>query len=83
MTKINIRSPFYLRYDEPALPSVTLDCNLINLENMTIDQFGNITPPDLDYGTILSYTSSDVDFADGKFDTVLSDTSRTVRYPTK
>ena len=80
MTKINIRSPFYLRYDEPALPSVTLDCTLINLQNMTIDQFGNITPPDLDYGSILSYTSSDVDFADGKFDTVLSDTPRTVTF---
>lgn len=80
MTKINIRSPFYLRYDEPALPSVALDCDLINLQNMTIDQFGNITLPDLDYGTIISYTSTDVDFADGKFDTVVSATSRTVTF---
>ena len=80
MTKINIRSPFYLRYDEPALPSVALDCALINLQNMTIDQFGNITLPDLDYGTIISYTSTDVDFADGKFDTVVSATSRTVTF---
>jgi hypothetical protein len=80
MTKINIRSPFYLRYDEPALPSVALDCNLINLQNMSIDQFGNVTLPDLDYGTIISYTSSDVDFANGKFDTVVSATSRTVTF---
>lgn len=80
MTKINIRSPFYLRYDEPALPSVALDCDLINLQNMTIDQFGNITLPDLDYGSIISYTSTDVDFADGKFDTVVSATSRTVTF---
>ena len=80
MTKINIRSPFYLRYDEPALPSVALDCNLINLQNMSIDQFGNVTLPDLDYGTIISYTSSDVDFANGKFDTVVSATSRTLTF---
>jgi len=80
MTKINIRSPFYLRYDEPALPSVALDCDLINLQNMSIDQFGNVTLPDLDYGTIISYTSSDVDFANGKFDTVVSATPRTVTF---
>ena len=43
MTKINIRSPFYLRYDEPDVPSVALDSDLVNLQGMTIDQFGNIT----------------------------------------
>jgi len=80
MTKINIRSPFYLRYDEPDVPSVALDCDLVNLQGMTIDQFGNITLPTLDYGDIDSYTSTAGDFADGKFDTVVSDTSRTITF---
>jgi len=80
MTKINIRSPFYLRYDEPDVPSVALDCDLVNLQDMTIDQFGNITLPTLDYGDIDSYTSTAGDFSNGKFDTVLTDTSRTVTF---
>ena len=80
MTKINIRSPFYLRYDEPDVPSVALDSDLVNLQGMTIDQFGNITLPDLDYGDIQSYTSTASDFNNGKFDTVLTDTVRTVTF---
>ena len=78
--KINIRSPFYLDFSEPAEPTVELTCDLINLRDMTIDQFGNINLPTLTYGDIVSYTSTDVDFADGKFDTVLTDTSRTVTF---
>jgi len=80
MTKINIRSPYYLNYSEPALPSVALDCTLINLRGLQIDQFGNVTLPTSDYGVIKSYTSTDIDFADGKFSTVVSSTSRTITF---
>ena len=78
--KINIRSPFYLDFSEPAEPTVELTCALIDLRDMSIDQFGNVTLPTLSYGDIVSYTCSDVDFADGKFDTVLSDTLRTITF---
>lgn len=78
--KINVRSPFYLDFAEPAPPSVELTCELINLSGMTIDQFGNVTLPTLTYGDIVSYTSTDLDFADGKFDTVVSDTARTITF---
>ena len=79
-TKINVRSPFYLKYGEPALPAVALDCATINLQGFAVDQFGNVTLPDSDYGTIASYTSSAGDFTDGRFATVGSDTSRTVTF---
>lgn len=79
-TKINTRSPFYLTYGEPSLPSVALDCNLVNGTEFAVDQFGNISPPLIDYGSIDSYTSSDSDFADGKFATVSVATSRTVSF---
>ena len=51
-TKINVRSPFYLKFSEPALPSVALTCSLINLQGFAVDEFGNVTLPDSDYGTI-------------------------------
>ena len=77
-TKINIRSPFYLRYSEPALPAVALDCATINLQGFSVDQFGNVGLPSSDYGSIASYISAAGDFANGKFATVGSATSRTV-----
>lgn len=79
-TKINTRSPFYLSYSEPTEPSVELTCALIGLNNMVIDQFGNVTPPNATYGNIVSYTSTDSDFTDGRFATVSSATSRTVTF---
>jgi len=79
-TKINVRSPFYISYGEPTPPAVELTCSLVNLSNLSIDQYGNVTLPNLDYGDITSYTSTDSDFADGKFDTVLTDTSRTITF---
>jgi len=79
-TKINLRSPFYPSYSEPTPPSVELTCALINLTGLSIDQFGKVTLPYASYGDILSYTCSDADFADGKFDTVLTDTSRTITF---
>lgn len=79
-TKINVRSPFYLSYGEPTEPSVELTCALINLQNFAVDQFGNVTKPSTTYGNVLSYTSTDGDFSDGRFGTVVSDTSRTVTF---
>lgn len=79
-TKINVRSPFYASYSEPTPPSVELTCELIDLRNMQIDQYGNVQLPELTYGEIQSYTCSDSDFSDGRFDTVLTDTSRTVTF---
>ena len=79
-TKINARSPFYLKFSEPALPSVALTCSLINLQGFAVDEFGNVTLPDSDYGTIASYTSTVGDFSNGKFAAVGSATSRTVTF---
>lgn len=79
-TKINVRSPFYLKFSEPALPSVALTCSLINLENLLIDEFGNLTLPTSLYGNIISYTSTASDFSEGKFAAVSSATSRTVTF---
>ena len=78
--KINIRSPYYLDAVEPTAPSVALTCELIKLSGFGVDQFGNVDLPTTEYGQILSYTSTDSDFSDGKFDTVLTDTSRTVTF---
>ena len=79
-TKINLRSPFYLKYSEPSLPSVALDCATINLQNLSIDEYGNISLPSSDYGQIVSYTSSAGDFTDGKFAAVGTNTSRTIAF---
>lgn len=79
-TKINVRSPFYLSYSEPTEPSVELTCALINLNNLSIDQFGSVTLPNTTYGNILSYTSSDSDFTDGRFATVSTATPRTITF---
>ena len=79
-TKINVRSPFYLKYSEPTLPSVALDCTTVNLENLSIDEYGNVSLPTAAYGEIVSYTSSAGDFADGKFAAVGTGTSRTITF---
>jgi hypothetical protein len=79
-TKINVRSPFYIKYTEPTLPAVALTSALINLQGFEVDQFGNVVLPVTDYGTILSYTSTAGDFTDGRFATVGSATSRTVTF---
>lgn len=79
-TKINVRSPYYIDVQEPTAPSVELTCALIALQGFAVDEFGNISLPNPAYGDILSYSSTDSDFADGKFDTVTTDTSRTVTF---
>ncbi len=79
-TKINVRSPFYLKFGTPDLPSVALDCTTVNLQGLAIDEYGNVTLPTTTYGDILSYTSSDGDFTEGKFAAVGTDTSRTITF---
>ena len=79
-TKINARSPYYLSYTEPALPNVALTCSLVNLQGMEINQFGAIQLPTTDFGNLKTYTSTASDFANGKFDTVSTPTSRTVDF---
>ena len=77
-TKINVRSPYYLHLTEPTVPLPLYDCTVANLTGFSVDNQGVITLPSPDYGTIHSYTSSAGDFANGKFGTVSTDTSRTV-----
>jgi hypothetical protein len=79
-TKINVRSPYYIDVQEPTRPVVELTCALIALQGFAVDEFGNVSLPNPAYGDILSYSSTDSDFADGKFDTVSTDTSRTVTF---
>ena len=79
-TKINVRSPYYIDVQEPTRPVVELTCTLIALQGFGVDGFGNVVLPNPAYGDILSYSSTDSDFSDGKFDTVLTDTSRTVTF---
>ena len=80
MSKINVKSPYYLDVQEPTPPQVELDCTLIDLKKLSVDQFGNVNLPEAQYGEILSYSSTDGDFVDGKFNTVLTDTSRTITF---
>lgn len=75
-TKINVRSPFYLNLTEPSVPEPTFTCEVANIKNLTIDQQGQISTPDLDYGIVLSITSNDSDFSNDKFPTVSTTTSR-------
>ncbi len=79
-TKINVRSPFYLNITEPVVPQPTFDCNTANLQGFSIDNQGVITQPTATYGTVLSYTSTDGDFSNGKFAVETADTSRTVNF---
>ena len=70
-TKINVRSPYFLAYSEPTIPTPVFDCFVANPRNFSINQQGILTLPTLDYGTI---TAVDTE----KFATVTSPTSRTV-----
>ena len=80
-TKINVRSPYYLELTEPAVATPTFSCQLANIQNLTIDQQGQISTPDLDYGQVISITSTDSDFSNGKYSTVttVADRVLTVR----
>lgn len=77
-TKINVRSPFYLNLTEPVKPEPLFTCEVANIQQLNIDQQGQISVPNLDFGTVLSITSSDADFANDKFPTESTDTSRVI-----
>ena len=81
-TKLNARSPFYLNLTKPTQSVPTFDCTTAKggstARNFAINDQGVITLPALDYGTILSYTSSAGDFSNNKFATVATPTARTV-----
>ena len=81
-TKLNARSPFYLNLTKPTQTVPTFDCTTAKggstARNFAINDQGIITLPALDYGTILSYTSSAGDFSNNKFATVATPTARTV-----
>jgi hypothetical protein len=77
-TKINVRSPFYLNLTEPSAPTPLFTCEVANIQNLTIDQQGQISTPNLDYGTVLSITSTDPDFSNDKFATESVATSRSI-----
>jgi hypothetical protein len=78
MSKLNARSPFYLNYSTPTEPTVAYDCTVANLTGFSVDQEGVVTTPNIERGTFRSFTSSAGDFANGKFATVSTDTSRTI-----
>ena len=77
-TKINVRSPFYLNLSEPTVPQPTFTCGVANIQNLSIDQQGQIRQPTVSYGVIDSITSTAGDFTNGKFATVSTATSRTL-----
>ena len=78
MSKINARSPFYLSYTTPAVPTPEFTCTVANATGFEVDQEGVITEPTLAYGSIKSFTSSDSGFSNGKYATVTTATTRTV-----
>jgi hypothetical protein len=75
-TKINVRSPFYLNLDEPTIPLPTFLCGTAEVENLSIDQQGQISTPTLRFGIVDSITSTDGDFSNGKYATVSTATIR-------
>lgn len=77
-TKINVRSPFYINLTEPVKPTPPFDCTTANVLNLSIDQQGQLSTPESTLGEILSITSTDSDFSNGKFATESTNTSRDV-----
>ena len=78
-TKINVRSPFYLHLVEPSPPLPDFDCTVAGLVGFAIDNQGIITLPSPAVGVIDSISSDDGDFANNKFPTENTDTSRTIK----
>ena len=78
-TKINVRSPFYLHLVEPSPPLPDYDCNIAQLKGFEVDNQGIITMPLPLVGVIDSITSDDSDFANNKFPSESTDTSRTIK----
>lgn len=78
-TKINVRSPFYLHLIEPSPPLPDYDCTIAGLAGFAVDNQGIITLPSPAVGVIDSISSDDGDFANNKFPTENTDTSRTIK----
>ena len=75
-TKINVRSPFYLNLTEPSAPEPLFNCDVAGIQNLSIDQQGQISQAITSLGTILSVTSTDAGFSNDKFATVSTATDR-------
>ena len=77
-TKINARSPFFIKYAEPVEPLVELTEALINAQNFAVGVQGEVTVPSLSFGSLISLTTTNVEFAVGKWAVVSSITSRSM-----
>lgn len=75
-TKINVRSPFYINVTKPTEITPEFTCEKANVTNLTIDQQGQISTPNVSFGYVDSITSTDADFSNGKFATETSATTR-------
>ncbi len=85
MTKINARSPIYLNYADPQPDAITLNCDTAQGENFCIEisQRGIITLDTPDFGYIVSYTSTDSGFSNGKYADVSTATVRSIKIKIK
>lgn len=52
-TKINVRSPYFLRFTEPVQEYGIFICDTANLRNFSVDSNGVINNPNISKGTIL------------------------------
>ena len=77
-TKINVRSPFYINLTEPEVSLPPFTCGIAGINNLSINQQGQINTPSLSYGIIDSITSTDAGFSNGKFATVSTATVRNI-----
>ena len=77
-TKINARSPFFISYTEPVKPLVALTCTLIDATGFAVGVQGEITLPNISFGSVISITSSSSDFANGKWAVVTNVTTRSM-----
>ena len=77
-TKINARSPFFISYTEPVKPLVELTCALIDSKDFAVGVQGEITLPNISYGSFISITSTSSDFANGKWAVVATPTTRSM-----
>ena len=77
-TKINARSPFFISYTEPVKPLVELTCALIDATDFAVGVQGEITLPNIAYGSFISITSSNSDYANGKWAVVATPTTRSM-----
>ena len=76
--KINVRSPFYINLTEPEVSLPPFTCGIAGINNLSINQQGQINTPSLSYGIIDSITSTDAGFSNGKFATVSTATVRNI-----